>query len=120
MENQNIESQQLTNFPVHDYNLDPVAERVSCSEHIGSCYPIKLLTASPSKFHDQTLMEATAKINEALASIPPDNEGRTVSLLASKVGIMLAWVHYENPPEGGCVSAQTDRETMAKALKLVV
>ena len=42
----------------------------------------KLLVASPSKFHDQTLIEATAKINQIMAEIPADNEGRRASLLA--------------------------------------
>src|ERR1051325_8935856 len=80
--------------------LDPRHDVASCQPGEGTCLTAKFLQAEPSKFHDETLIEATKKINRILTSIPADSQGRKLSLLVSKFGILLAWVYHENRPEG--------------------
>lgn len=99
---------------------DPKKERIECHIGEGGCSP-KLLTAEISKFHDETMQKATAKINRIIASIPPDPQGRKPSLLASKRGILLAWVHHGKAPKGNySVTADSDDATLIKGLKLKV
>lgn len=123
MENQPISLDNGTCQPDEEcgHAIDPEAENVQCLLEVISCRKPKLLVASPSKFHDQTLIEATAKINQTMAEIPADKDGRRASLLVNDLGIMLAWVHHDNRPAGNyCVSPNDDKETLTKALKLVV
>ena len=101
--------------------IDPEAENIKYVVSEISCRLPELLVASPSKFHDQTLIDATTKINQTMAEIPADKDGRRASLLVNNLGIMLAWVHHDNRPAGNyCVSPNDDNETLTKALKLVV
>ena len=85
----------------------------------GSCEPANLLEAGPSAFHDQNLIEATRQIKKIIAGIPADPKGRTLSLLHTKMGTLLAWTKHGAAflPEGA-VTAQHDDATVAKALKL--
>jgi len=96
-------------------------EIVSCQPRGTTCWTAILLQAESSQFHDETLIKATEKINRILTSIPPDPQGRKVSLIASKFGILLAWVYHENRPEGNySVTMESDDATVIKALKLKI
>src|SRR6185369_9243517 len=76
--------------------LDPHHDLASCALGDGTCLSPKFLRAEPSKFHDETLIEATEKIDRILTSIPADSQGRRLSLIVSKFGLLLAWVYHEN------------------------
>ena len=93
-------------------------EILSCSVQNGSnCSPGRLVEAGLSKFHDSRLIEATERINDILDSIPPDESGRSLALLNTKRGILLAWVYHENRPEGN-YSIGVHEDEAIKALKL--
>jgi hypothetical protein len=93
----------------------------SCALGDGPCLFPKFLRAEPSKFHDETLIEATEKIDRILTSIPADSQGRRLSLIVSKFGLLLAWVYHENRPEGNySVTMKSEDATVIKALKLKI
>lgn len=101
--------------------IDPVSELAVCVEGGTDCLRPQLLVAEPSKFHDQTLIDATAKINEILTALPADPNGRKVSLIVNNLGAMLAWVHHNgNPDSNYSVTSKSDDETLIKGLKLKV
>lgn len=93
-----------------EFHVDTVNEEVLCETGVGTCTDATLLEANISKFHDQSLSDATGKINEVLSSIPKDPDGRQLSFLFTNQGIMLAWVRH------GIVSRHDDEATMSKAL----
>ncbi len=101
--------------------IDPVAESAVCVEGGTDCLRPQLLVAEPSKFHDQTLIDATAKINQILAALPADPDGRKVSLIVNNLGAMLAWVqHNGNLNDNYSVTSKSDDATVIKALKLKI
>lgn len=51
-----------------------------------------LSLTEPMPFHDETLVEATAKINEILAKVLAKNEKKELHVIFSEDGPMLAWV----------------------------
>lgn len=77
----------------------------------------KFLEAEPSDFHDEALVKATRKINEILAEV--SSERGAPSLLLTRQGVLLAWVNHgaEHSPDD--VTADSDDETVAKALRLI-
>ena len=98
-----------------DFNV--ANEEASCSEGGNSCSQAILLTAEPSIFHDDYLIQATLEINEILQRLPKDPEGRKASFLHTRMGTLLAWVRHgatDVPP--GAVTAKNDDATIAKAL----
>jgi hypothetical protein len=91
---------------------------VICVPGTSTCSPVSFLEAEESGFHDCNLIEATAAINEILAKIPPDADGRTLSFLRTEMGTLLAWVEHGGQPVDGAVTANDDNEAIAKALNL--
>ncbi len=119
MSPQNSSSEYCKNGCTHA--IDPVSELAVCVEGGTDCLRPQLLVAKPSKFHDQALIDATAKINEILEALSPDPEGRKVSLIVNKLGAMLAWVHHNGNHDGKySVTSKSDDETLIKALKLKI
>jgi hypothetical protein len=92
---------------------------LSCSETGNSCSQATFLTAEPSTFHDEYLIQATQEINEILDRLPKDADGRKLSFVHTRMGTLLAWVRHgakSVPP--GAVTAEDDDATIAKALNL--
>ena len=90
------------------------------------CFPGELLEADHSIFHTEHLENATQSINKILSEIPKDSEGRTLSFITTRMGVMLTWVEHENESvhdankdvdEVG-ITAAHDNDTLAKALNL--
>ena len=90
----------------------------SCESGSSSCNVASLLAAEPSGFHDASLIDATHKINEILKAIPADSRGRTLSLLQTKWGLLLAWVDHKAEAPADGVRPDADDATIAKALRL--
>jgi hypothetical protein len=102
-------------------SVDAALELVGCGPAGATCLLARFLSAEPSKFHDQTLIEATEKIQRILASIPADPQGRKLSMLVTKMGVLLAWTYHEKRPEGNySVTLDADDATVIKALKLKI
>jgi hypothetical protein len=100
-------------------SVDSTLELIGCGPAGSTCLVATFLSAEPSKFHDQTLIEATEKIRRTLASIPADPQGRKLSLLVTKMGVLLAWAYHQERPEGNySVTMESDDATVIKALKL--
>lgn len=103
------------------HNLDPQLELAGCEPGGTDCWQAALLTAASSKFHDQTLMNATAQINQILAGLPADPDGRQPSFIANRLGVMLVWVYHGARPAGAySVTSAADDATLTSALKLQV
>jgi hypothetical protein len=94
-------------------------DTAACSDGKGSCATAELLEAEPSGFHDQNLIDATQRIREILAAIPPDPAGRKLSFIRTNMGELLAWMDHSGAqvPEGA-VTAEDDDATIAEALRL--
>lgn len=90
------------------------------------CSAAQLLDADKSAFHTDEIAGATQAINKILSEIPNDSEGRTLSFIQTKMGIMLAWVEHENEiartadkdDDEIAVTSADDNDTIAKALNL--
>jgi hypothetical protein len=92
-----------------------------CDSGGSGCSLAPLLEAEPSDFHDQALIDATQQINQILAAIPPDSQGRTISFLYTRLGTLLAWVqHGSGEVDPDAVTAEDDNETVIEALGLIV
>ncbi len=80
------------------------------------------LTAEESGFHDETLIEATRKMQEVIDNIPEDPDGRTLSLIFTDMGVLLAWVSHKGEnlkaSSNNVITSDDDNETVAKALGL--
>jgi len=102
-------------------SVDSALELVGCGPAGSTCLLPTFLSAEPSKFHDHTLIEATEKIRRILASIPADPQGRKLSLLVTRMGVLLAWAYHEKRPEGNyAVTLEADDAMVIKALKLKI
>lgn len=95
-----------------------VLGEVGCTNG-GSCYRAEMLEANESKFHDAALIKATRKINEALAEIPPDKDGRQLSFLQMRMGTMLAWVRHDMEVPPHAIKADSPDDDLIKALGIV-
>ena len=93
-------------------------EDATCETGTSTCNPAKLLQAEPSGFHDAALIDATNKINQILETIPADARGRTISLLHTEWGSLLAWVDHNAIAPADGVRPDADEATIAKALRL--
>lgn len=90
------------------------------------CSAAQLLDADKSAFHTDEIAEATQAINKILSEIPNDSEGRNLSFIQTKMGIMLAWVEHEDESlrdankddDEIAVTSADDNDTIAKALHL--
>src|SRR5215207_3139146 len=89
-----------------------------CQSGGGDCLAPVLLEATPSDFYDRTVADTTARINEIIAGVPADRQGRKLSFLRTPYGLLLAWVHHGGPTGPDAVPASADAETLAKALGL--
>lgn len=106
-----------------EYEVEP--HGMSCQpSQIQNCTPARLLDAIPSSFHPSELIEATKQINQILASIKPDSQGRGLSLLTINIpherGLLLAWVNHGAYSDQPGVTAKDDNATVIKALGLKV
>ena len=100
------------------FNIQVTKEAAGCSEGDGSCFEARVLTAEPTKFHDETLADATAKIQEILNEIGRDPDGRTLSFINTNMGLLLAWVEHGGTVPPDAVTDKDDDETIAQALRL--
>jgi len=85
----------------------------------GSCFHAGLLQAKESRFHDATLAKATSQINDILASIPEDSDGRQLSFLHTPYGTMLAWVRHDVEVPTNAVCADGSPEDVISSLGLI-
>jgi hypothetical protein len=93
--------------------------KLSCvSSPRGSCNRANILEADESDFHDSDLIKASCEINEILANIPPDPNGRTLSFVHTNMGTLLAWVEHGGTLIEGAVSSDHDDDAVTAALKL--
>ncbi len=93
-------------------------QQVSCLSGSGTCLAADLLEAESSGIHDETLVEATQRIKQILSEIPTDTDGRKLSFLVTKMGLLLAWVNHDADIPADAVTAENDNATVAKVLKL--
>jgi hypothetical protein len=115
-----------TNPPPHnictgaacDFAVGTSAELASCLSGSGTCLAGDLLEAESSGIHDDTLIQVTQKIKQLLSEIPADSEGRKLSFLVTKMGLLLAWVNHDGDIPADAVTAKDDNATVAKALRL--
>lgn len=96
--------------------------QVACQPGGEDCMSAKLLTTTPSVFHDQTLIDLTEQINALLQAVPPDSAGRKLSFMYTRMGPLLGWVQHgqENSGTASGVTADADNETLIQALGLLV
>ncbi|MEO5860450.1 MAG: hypothetical protein ABIR33_16070 [Pyrinomonadaceae bacterium] len=85
----------------------------------GSCFQAQMLRAKESKFHDATLAKASSQINEILASIPEDANGRQLSFLHTRFGTMLAWVRHDIEVPEDAVRADGSPDQVIPSLGLI-
>ncbi len=90
----------------------------TCESGTSTCSVAKLLQAAPSGFHPQQLIDVTNKINQILDAIPADPRGRTLSLLHTNDGSLLAWVDHKAAAPADGVRPDDDEATVARALRL--
>ncbi len=100
-----------------DFQLDDLGNP-SCVAGGDSCSIAGLLEAEESSFHDSNLIQATNAINEILAGIPADADGRNLSFLKTNMGVLLAWVAHGETAIEGAVTSKSNDETLASALGL--
>ena len=93
-------------------------EVLGCTENGGSCMLVNILEAEESAFHDIHLASATQSINEILANIPEDPDGRKISFINTNMGTLLAWVDHSDIILEDAVTEDDDDATIAAALKL--
>ena len=96
----------------------PPNNKLGCQPGAGQCHKPQLLEAKPSDFFDQTVADVTAQINEILAGVPEDQEGRKLSFLSTPYGPLLAWVFHGVPSGPDDIPATADPKTLARALGL--
>jgi hypothetical protein len=85
----------------------------------GNYFNAKMLSAKESKFHDAALANATSKINEVLSSIEDPKDGRTLALLHTPYGSMLAWVRHDVKVPKNAVTCDSPKEDHLAALGLI-
>jgi hypothetical protein len=100
------------------FNINTTRQEAGCSAGSGSCFEAKILSAAETKFHDQTLMSATADIQRILSEITPDPNGRKLSFINTNMGLLLAWVEHGRPVPPGAVTDRHTDTAIAAALKL--
>ena len=91
---------------------------LACTEDGGTCMSVNLLEAEESAFHDSYMADATRAINEILAKIPKDPDGRKISFINTNMGTLLAWVDHSGIILEDAVTEEDDDATIAAALKL--
>lgn len=65
-----------------------------CANGEGDCFAAKIAGAEVSNFHDDDLKKAAKAMEDILAGIPPDPDGRTLSFISTTNGFLLAWVEH--------------------------
>lgn len=103
-----------------DFAVDTSTESGLCIDGMSSCIGCNLLEAEPSNFHDNTLIEATAKIRQIISEIPEDPNGRKLSFFITEDGILMAWASHGETVPANAVTRKDGREAVAQALKLKV
>jgi len=84
----------------------------------GNYFNAEMLRAKESNFHDAALAKATGQINEILGSIEIP-EGKTLALLHTPYGSMLAWVRHDLEIPEDAVTVDSPKEDHAAALGLI-
>jgi len=87
----------------------------------GTCVRAVVLRAKHSEFYDKQLEEATEKISEIIGGIRAAEDGRSLSFIMTRMGIMLAWVEHgeEGSREPDDVTVKDDNSNIAEALGLI-
>ena len=85
----------------------------------GNYFYAEMLSATPSNFHDDALVKATGQINEILASIPEDKNGRRLAFLHTPFGTMLAWIRHDLEIPKDAITAESPKEALISALGLI-
>ena len=68
---------------------------LGCESGDGSCWTARMAEAeSTTKFHDKTLYDATAEIQNILNGIAKPTDGRQLSFVHTDDGTSLAWVRH--------------------------
>ena len=84
----------------------------------GNYFTAYMLNAKESNFHDATLIKATSDINGMLAKIEiPD--GKTLAMLHTPYGSMLAWVRHDLPVPTDAVTGDSPKKDHIEALGLI-
>jgi hypothetical protein len=84
----------------------------------GNYFNAEMLRAKESNFHDAALAKATSQINEVLASIDIP-EGKTLAMLHTPYGSMLAWVRHDLKVPEDAVTVDSAKEDHFAALGLI-
>lgn len=115
-----MENQELSgNNPCKlDCDYQIMGTMLSCVTGTPTCNLAEFIEAEESEFHDANLIKATWAIKAILAAIPEDQNGRNLSLLNTKKGLLLAWVEHGGTPIKGAVTSDSDIDSIASALKL--
>jgi hypothetical protein len=94
------------------------AGELGCTDG-GNCFEAGLLKANVSNFHDQTLVDASDKINSIISSIPADPAGRQLSFIQTGMGTMLAWVRHDIDVPQDAVHGSASDDEVAEALGII-
>ncbi len=112
-----------------NYEIEPLCKGTACGFQVGGgslactengdgCRPVDLVEAEPSAFYDNHMIEATRAINNILARIPADPDGRKISFIDTNMGTLLAWVDHSGLVLENAVTQDDDDATIAAALGL--
>ena len=85
--------------------------------HLGICSPGGFVCQLPrfakglvTEIHDKVLAEATLRLIEVIDQIPADPQGRLPSLIATRKGLVLAWVYHGAPPPANGIEIKHEAE----------
>jgi hypothetical protein len=93
-------------------------ESLNCGGSGVGCAEAYFLECEESDFHDANLVKATRAIKAILAMIPNDINGRNLSLLQTKLGVVLAWTEHTETYQGGGITRDSDDADVINALNI--
>lgn len=114
-------------------NIDPLAAcmgrncewsasltELGCQNGAGDCYRAVFAKSSKSAFQDQTLQEATDKINDILKAIAPhSSKDIQLSIITTGTDIMLAWVNHKREPQKNDITSKSPEGDIVSALGII-
>ena len=104
----------------HTTLSDDIPPIVSCADGGTDCGEFIMASGEITPHHDQTLEDATQAIQHIINLIGPDEQGRQLSYVYTKYGMLLVWMeHGAQMPAGKKIITQADNEkAFLKALKI--
>jgi hypothetical protein len=93
---------------------------LNCGGPGRDCGLAEFLECEESNFHDANLVKATTAIRAVLSLIPPDQDGRNLSLIQTSIGVVLAWVNHTDAVIEGAITQDSDADEILTALKVKV